>query len=124
MSKWKESDLEFLLDKKYFPDCVECGGHFFHSAQCSRVSGHMSVSMDVINERLDARLEEFNSKHRKPSGAISCAEPGCMNDAAGKMHVLYHGTQLTAEEWAVCMDHAFHEDILGRECQFRGFKND
>lgn len=122
MRQWEEKDLKFILDKKRFPKCIECDGHFFHKNNCSRSPvgpDELSVPWEVINERLNQRLEEFEKDNGINGSLISCKE--CKNKAIGEMHVLYHGTNHTVESWPVCMDHAFHEDISGRECQFRGF---
>lgn len=122
MKEWQEKDLKFLLDTKHFPDCIECGQHYFHKSHCSRRLGgptEPSVPWEVINERLNKRLEEFEAKHGVNGSGLQCKE--CKNAAVGEIHVLYHGSNRTVESWPVCMDHAFHEDSSGRESQFRGF---
>lgn len=118
MRDWEEKDLQFILDKKYFPECVDCGQTYFHKRSCSSVTGIVD-DMSIINERLNKRLEEFEKKHGVNGCGIECNE--CSNIAVGTMHVFFHNTQKTAEDWPVCMDHAFHEDSAGRECQFKGF---
>ena len=121
MSRWKEKDLKFILDLKYFPICPDCGKTYFHDGSCSHVTGKVSPKkMERINIELDRRLDEFEKKHGVDGCGISCHI--CDNVAVGEMHVLYHHSETTVEKWAVCMDHAFHEDSIGRESRFKGFK--
>lgn len=122
MRQWEEKDLKFLLDKRYFPECIECEQHYFHKDTCSRRLGgptEMSVPWEVIDERLNARLAKFEREHGENGCGIHCKE--CGELAVGEMHVLYHGSNRTVESCPVCMNHAFHEDSSGRESQFRGF---
>jgi len=121
MKHWEQKDLKFLLNSKYFPKCIECEQTYFHKRDCSRVLGNteLSISMDIIDERLDKRLEEFERKYGINGHGIKCKY--CENIAVGEMHVLYHHSNSTIEQWPVCIDHAFYEDSEGRESQFRGF---
>ncbi len=125
MKQWTEKDLKFILDKKLFPECVICLGHYFHKEGCSGSFGGGGPISDkqwaIINDHLNKRLEEFEKKHGVNGEGIQCQNAGCQNQATGQMHVLYHGSTSTVEDWPVCMDHSFHEDSSGRECQYRGF---
>ena len=125
MKHWQPKDLQFLMDDKYFPNCIECSEHwldsehktFFHKKDCQH--GRKAEDWDIINERLDKRLEAFEKKYGVNGSGIFCNI--CGKSAVGTMHVFFHGTDKTAEDWPVCMNHAYHEDRNGRETQFRGF---
>jgi len=127
MSKFTTNDLRFIMDRKFFPNCIECSEHyldeelkdFFHTRNCTH---GRETDWDVISKRLDERLEAFNKRHGEHGSEIECEEPTCTKRAVGMMHVLFHNTKTTAEKWAVCMDHAYHTDTSGRECQFKMFK--
>ena len=118
MKQWKEKDLEFLIDPKFFPECIECGNVYFHKSGCGRGK---NLSPIELNKRLNERLAEFEKKYGSGGVKIHCQEPHCRNMAAGVMHVFFHGTDKTAESWPVCWKHAYHEDSMGRESQFRAF---
>ena len=121
-----EKEVEYVMDYKYFPNCIECSEHYldselrhsFHKTGCTR---GRDVEWSIISKRLDERLEAFNKRYGKNGCNMECEVSGCTNKAIGMMHVFYHNTKTTAEKWAVCMDHAYHEDSAGRETQFKGF---
>lgn len=123
VQKWKEEDLQFLLDPKFFPECIECGNLYFHKSHCSRITGKMSdATWKRVNEKLDARLKEFNEKFKKDNKGVrtglKCKH--CSNPATGKIVVMFHNSTSVIEEWFVCMDHAFHEESNGRKAEYRG----
>ena len=115
MRTWKESDLKFLLNKEYFPNCIECDGHYFHKAGCTRGA---EVDFKEIDRKLNKRLAEFKKKHGV-NLSLKCKE--CNNPATGEMKIFYHGTNTVIESWPVCIDHAFYEDSNGRNCQYEPF---
>lgn len=114
---WEEKHLKFLLDKKLFPECIECGGKYFHKQSCQR---GMGIPWEETNRRLNKRLKELEKKFGHDGCGIQCRQ--CENHAEGMMQVLFHHTAFVAEEWPVCMDHAFYEDLAGRDSQFVPFK--
>lgn len=116
MRTWKESDLKFLLNKEYFPNCIECDGHFFHKAGCTRGA---EADFEVIDRKLDKRLAEFEKKYGDNGCKITCRD--CKKPATGEIRIYYHGTLTIIEAWPVCLDHAFHEDEAGRESRYVGF---
>ena len=126
LKHWKKKDLQFITNNHYFPNCIECSEHwidgkqhnYFHKDNCQR--GH-GKKWEIITNRLDERLAVFEKKHGiDGKGGISCRE--CSNVAVGFMRVFFHNRRVVVEEWAVCMDHATHEDDNGRESEFKPFK--
>jgi hypothetical protein len=116
MRQWEESDLKFLVNKRYFPECIECGNQFFHKAGCARGA---SLDAKTLNEKLNRRLAEFEKEHGIHGIKIPCRD--CNNPATGEIRIFYHGTESVIEDWPVCIDHAFHEDSEGRESRYIAF---
>jgi len=120
-----EKQMKFVMDSKFFPNCIECSEHyleeelrcFFHKVGCTRGRSNWKQT----SKRLDERWEVFKQRHGEDGSSIECAEPGCTNKATGMLHILYHSGSATVEKWPVCMDHAFHDAPNGREAQYRGF---
>ena len=113
MKQWQQKDLKFLLDPKYFPDCIECGRAFFHKPGCQRGD---CKDWSTINKRLNKRLEEFERKYGVNGNMVKCSF--CENKAAGTMYIYYHHSTHAIEKLPVCMDHAYYEDASGRETAF------
>jgi hypothetical protein len=116
MKHWEESDLKFLLNPEYFPDCIECGNSFFHKSGCGRGS---NLDAKTANERLDRRLADFEEKHGVNGSHLKCRD--CKKTATGEIRIFFHGTESVIEVWPVCIDHAFHEDREGRESRYIAF---